>query len=1034
VDVYLDDGSTSKAGEFSAAAYSFAGGMSNPVKLWSRLHYETPQSIDQGTDSIVDLDGDGLPEVVLTSADVVSFLRGDDASGIGSSVIAYLKPASFAGHPFANADSIAAELDGDSVRELVVIQREGQVAGQYGPPNLIAFKVDPLTQVWSHLWTRTVGNFEGEMVGLADVAADLNGDGRDEVIFSHRVPPSSALWTTDVLDGKTGATLATLSGARFEGAADLDEQPGAEIVVATPNGLVAHGMQNGSLVALTGPLAGFRAITMVDAAARQHGQGSRRLAVITRPGKPPVMLAGNPATTAPYEDLPLISGYSNAQSLTVDAGGWVLGPLYTPLAGGITDVMRADFSTRPYEQFAMGTGDGTVDVLDEAMQVTNGISDQNDPPAGTLIGGAMQNTIGDFASPLIGIGAEMRLVVLPGSSKGMLVADASSASLVIPPAIKWTGADMQSPSIVSLGPVGKAVVGIEGYTLAARYLANGSLIHSVSLGPGYAWGVPLPLSIPGSETPLVGIDWRTPGVQIVQTAVDFGSGTIAWAGSPIPYGGFFGSSVGDLDNDGLDEWYSVAGSLLRRAGNTGALTEHPALATGYAIPMIASFNGTATRDVLLQSGANKKLALATSSLTLDWQIEVDDQINVMAGAYVGCVNGARFVTPSVQSPTLRAYDGPTGSKLGEVVLAGGSAFASVAQAEQAQARIGWLTNASSIEDAGGSGPVVLVGSSDGFLYALNGCTLSLAWSVSLGAPVAAPIIGTVDNDDSDEIVVGAADGYVYGLDWPELERPHCIVVDNVGCDGKVLAVAVGESVSASWDAVTGATGYEMALLTPDDHPLWDPPYRAANGTSGKVELAGGLANRPYRIAVRAVQDGLRGAEAFSAPIVISDSTPPVVEVTVTAPPGKTTPLHLEAADDLALDHYVVSWKESAAGDESFAVVTDGMLSGKDSQADLMLTLPQESYGKSLVLAVDVVDSGWNMGGVWLAATVSPDGVISVTPAPPGPSADVPPADALAACACTAGGPRKSSAWTGWMLAALLGSALRRSLRRRNPSA
>src|SRR5262249_29619157 len=133
-DVYLDDGSTAKAGTFSAAAYSFAGGIDHAVTLWSREHYQMPQSVDQGTDSIVDLDGDGLPEVVLTSTDVVSFLRGQDGSGIGSSVIAYMKPASFTGHPFANTDSIAAQLDGDAGRELIVIQDEGQVAGQYGPP------------------------------------------------------------------------------------------------------------------------------------------------------------------------------------------------------------------------------------------------------------------------------------------------------------------------------------------------------------------------------------------------------------------------------------------------------------------------------------------------------------------------------------------------------------------------------------------------------------------------------------------------------------------------------------------------------------------------------------------------------------------------------------------------------------------------------------------------------------------------------------------------------------------------------------
>src|SRR5262249_21286043 len=154
-----------------------------------------------------------------------------------------------------------------------------------------------------------------------------------------------------------------------------------------------------------------------------------------------------------------------------------------------------------------------------------------------------------------------------------------------------------------------------------------------------------------------------------------------------------------------------------------------------------------------------------------------EALNGMAGTRVECSGSPRFVTPAVQSPNLRAYDGSTGTMLADVVLAGGALFDSRDSAAKAGARTGWLRNASSVASLGNQGPAVIIGSTDGYLYIVEACSMSLKWAVWLGAPVGEPTVGDVDGDGYDEIMVAAADGYVYGLDHPGIFAPANLLLN-----------------------------------------------------------------------------------------------------------------------------------------------------------------------------------------------------------------------------------------------------------------
>jgi outer membrane protein assembly factor BamB len=57
----------------------------------------------------------------------------------------------------------------------------------------------------------------------------------------------------------------------------------------------------------------------------------------------------------------------------------------------------------------------------------------------------------------------------------------------------------------------------------------------------------------------------------------------------------------------------------------------------------------------------------------------------------------------------------------------------------------------------------VVGGADGWLYAVDGATGALLWGLDLGASVGDPIAADIDGDGTSEVLVPAADGYLYAI-------------------------------------------------------------------------------------------------------------------------------------------------------------------------------------------------------------------------------------------------------------------------------
>jgi len=968
-DVYVDEcTSCAKQGTMSAGAYSFANGFAQPTTLWERPKTATPPPVNSGSDAIVDLDDDGFPEVVLASGDKILVIR-----GINGATITTLSLPTPDKNPFPHARAIAAEIDGLPGKELVILQSTGQVATSGGPTGVTVFRFDPKTGANSLLYRRVAGGYDESMVTQADVVSDLDGDGLAEIIFSHR-GVSNPNFTTEILSGVSGQPAVLLSGARFEGAANLDESPGDELILATQNGLSIHKFVGGQLNTVAGPIPNLRVQLMPDKFGRQTGQVDYRAGVLTRPGLAPALLVGLPSSQIPYSDLPDIGSFLDIRGIALGSSGVATVGIYVPLAGEITGVMPAGGATRPYPQIAIGTTAGTVVLLSQSFQGTNGIVYAGGQASGSLIGGATQPNTGARGGPLIGTDEAGPFIVLPDSPLGLFVGDARDASLIVQPAQRWVAARMGAPSIMDLPlPLGSVVVGADGQSLVARGSISGAVLGQVDLGLGTPHGTPLPLQVAGSNTPLVGIDWRVDGVQIVQHAVDFMNQTDVWQGKPLPYGGFFASGVADLDNDGTDEWYSMNDGLNRRNVSNGTVSTTPGEGMGYSLPMMASFTPGGQKQLLLQGGGLAP-KLLDASLKQVWQSSMSEPVNGMGGTRVMCGTSARFFTPSVLSPMLRAFDGASGALVGERALAGGGAYASLQMAESAGKRPGVLSNATSVAQLGVGNGAVLVGSTDGYIYAIDACSLDLRWSMFLGGSVAEPIIGDTDGDAGDEIMVGVADGTVVNLDLPAY-----ILTDSVTFVGPKngqapIVVSPGEDVKVSFGSASGATSYEVALVGPDDQALWSPAFRPASGNLATVSLDGALAGRPYRVAVRAKGPAGNSPEVFSSTITVDDRTAPTLSAIAKAK-GTSIVVDMKMKDDLALDHWIV-WMQPDSKDGATLVAGEALISGTSADISPSIVTPEELRGREVVIIAEVLDSAGNSTNANFKAFIDKNGFVS----------------------------------------------------------
>jgi len=229
------------------------------------------------------------------------------------------------------------------------------------------------------------------------------------------------------------------------------------------------------------------------------------------------------------------------------------------------------------------------------------------------------------------------------------------------------------------------------------------------------------------------------------------------------------------------------------------------------------------------------------------------------------------------------WNAATGALVREVVLAEGNLYGTVDDAVADGKRPGFLGNVTIKEDLTGLNDTgAVVGSSDGYLYAVEPCTGSLLWSMNFRFPVGEAIFADTDDDGIDEIVVTVADGYLYGVDREMFPAPgwvHDTDPPSGVTDEDVDSIETQDTLYAAWEPVPLATSYEYGILTASGNFITVPNFINV-GPDISVESTGlGLMlGGRYYFAVRAIGPGGSSSEAVSDGVTIVDETDPTITI------------------------------------------------------------------------------------------------------------------------------------------------------------
>lgn len=245
-------------------------------------------------------------------------------------------------------------------------------------------------------------------------------------------------------------------------------------------------------------------------------------------------------------------------------------------------------------------------------------------------------------------------------------------------------------------------------------------------------------------------------------------------------------------------------------------------------------------------------ALATSLWT-----SADDDRPYPYGAIATCPAGPVLVEGSLQWSSrvkLTPLSGPSRGQFTTQVLANGQSYASEAAAKSAGAYLGQLTSAAVHQNLTGKGrPTAVLGSSDGYLYALDPCGGTLDFVVSLKVAVGEATFADTDGDGRDEIIVSAADGYLYGLKNENIAEPATVTDEDPDAPGPtdVDQIYATDRLAGRWAAVAGAIGYEVAGVTSGGKALspWKNVGTQTEATISGLSLTVGAR---YLFAVRAL--------------------------------------------------------------------------------------------------------------------------------------------------------------------------------------
>ncbi|MCX7943487.1 MAG: hypothetical protein N2746_03145 [Deltaproteobacteria bacterium] len=357
-------------------------------------------------------------------------------------------------------------------------------------------------------------------------------------------------------------------------------------------------------------------------------------------------------------------------------------------------------------------------------------------------------------------------------------------------------------------------------------------------------------------------------------------------------------TIVDCNGDGLEDYVINPYRQLRVLNATnGSLLFQNTNANVYA--GIVSFFGGLLINHGGHTGANYSSPSAYDlRLQKLWESSVKKEYTGKYGSMTEVRGGNLvFLQTAVDSAHVYLYNVLDGTLLADLVLGCGKIYNSEEGAFKDNCILSDLTPSIAIRDIDGTDKAVfVVGSKDGYLYAIDAINMSLAFTMNFRYPIGNIIAGDLDGDNKVEILISTGDGFIYAIDKAEL-RAASYVYENDGSflatfnsgkekcpsekDEDVDCQEFTNTLGANWEKVDGATGYEYAIISQNGTYIsyWTDNGQKNDTITKDLRLVFDFMYyflvRPYRI-----EKGIKitGPESISDGVKIVDITPPDIKI------------------------------------------------------------------------------------------------------------------------------------------------------------
>lgn len=864
-DLYVAEaacGATASPGDV-ALAFSYASGFARPLVLF-QLEQGRRDYICGFNDTIADVDGDGRLEVVAIGSSFLYVYSTIDGSLESTSE-------SVGTIPYGAASTRLADVDGDGRPELVCWTDNNYRAG-INSRRVFVVDWDEARRVLVRRWERSVADVVADRHGwFPGGLEDLGRDGRFEVVTSFYDGAGDA-WSTVVLNAASGAEVASVAVGPFAGLVDLDGDGTSEVLAGdSTSGLSVYGFDGSGLTRLY-TAEGIQPLYVPDTPSSHTASAGSRVLAVDLDGDGTNELVAEHVTAGRADAL--VALRSGTDPPTEQAR--------QPLERGVT-LLSVGVSDMATPVLLTARSDGYLWTLDGMLRAKNADLTEVPPVRGVRIGGFYSGRGIRRAPVAADLDGDGVVEVLTEDSRGVLQRlSVVGATLVEPARLDWELPNGALPSVVDLDEDGTPEIVLVAHedadVLRAIRAADARAIWSAAVGD-YARTVafdPIVGDVSGDGVLDVVYELRnTSGGTVAMNALGGVDGAALWPTdfeTLVAGSGLGANALFDRDGDGrLDVLTSVRNLLWWRRGADGS--DLGSVVAGYpTLGSIFDVDGDGADEVLVQ-GAGAGVFAFETDLTPLWS-DTDGAHTRVLGAAVACPTGARFVMGRIASAQLTAWDGATGAVVGDIGLLDGTLHDPPSSLPDQPGVLGDVTMAPNLTGTGA--PTALVPSTDGWLYAVDPCTMTLQWALDLRSPVGSPIVADIDGDGEDEVLVTVADGFLYGIDQQVFEAPTFVGENDgtflcTGPDDDTDRIVTTDTLWANWGGVAGASRYEYAVLTPGGDILTTPSFIDV-GTATEV-MATGLPLRPgrrYLFAVRAIGPDGASAETLSDGVLVLD--------------------------------------------------------------------------------------------------------------------------------------------------------------------